>query len=83
MSTQDVAALFQALAAKGPPPVAYPAYLTSWDNLTGASVVQTSGGVIFTGLAWLGDPADITVGRVLLLNVGGKPIIVANLNTPG
>ncbi len=82
MSTQDVAALFQGLAAKGPPALAYPAYLTEWDPVTGANTVQTSGGVTFTGLTYLGNPADIVVGRILLLNVAGKPVILANLRTP-
>jgi hypothetical protein len=59
-----------------------PGYLATWDPITGANTVRFSGTQVFTNLAYLGDPAAISVGRVLLLLTDGAPVILGRLTKP-
>ncbi len=59
-----------------------PGYLAEWDPVTGANVVKFSGTQEFRDLAYLGAPADISVGRVLLLMTPGAPVILGRLTKP-
>jgi hypothetical protein len=59
-----------------------PAYLSVWDAVTGANTVIITGVQEFTNLAVLGDPAALSVGRVLLLRTAGAPIILGRLRVP-
>lgn len=59
-----------------------PAYLSTWDPVTGANTVLITGTQTFTDLAVLGDPAALSVGRVLLLRTAGAPVILGRLRTP-
>jgi hypothetical protein len=59
-----------------------PAYLSVWDPVTGANTVLITGTQEFTNLAVLGDPAALSVGRVLLLRTAGAPVILGRLRVP-
>lgn len=59
-----------------------PAYLSTWDPVTGANTVLITGTQTFMNLAVLGDPAALSVGRVLLLRTAGAPVIFGRLRTP-
>ncbi len=60
----------------------FTAYLTSWDPLTGENVVTFSGNQQWVNLAFIGDPAAITTGRVYLLRTPGSPVILGNIRKP-
>lgn len=59
-----------------------PGYLSAWDPVTGNNTVLYSGTQEFTNLAFVGDPAALAVGRVLLLITPGAPIILGRLTNP-
>lgn len=47
---------------------------------TAPRMVQLTGDIVLTGLAYCGPPGTLVVGRVLLLRVpDGRPIILGNL----
>jgi hypothetical protein len=60
----------------------FTAYLIAWDALTGANTVTISGSQQLFDLSFLGDPAGITTGRVLLLRTPGSPVILGNIRKP-
>lgn len=60
-----------------------PGYLSEWDPVTGANKVLYSGTQEFVNLAFVGDPATLAVGRVLLLITPGAPIILGRITKPG
>jgi len=60
-----------------------PGYMSEWDPLTGANRVLFSGTQEFVNLAFVGDPAALAVGRVLLLITPGAPIILGRITKPG
>jgi len=60
----------------------FTAYLNAWDALTGANTVTISGSQQLVNLAFLGDPAAITTGRVLLLRTPASPVILGNIRKP-
>lgn len=84
MTTRDVASLFLELQRQiaALPSVAYPAYLTAWDPVTGANTVTVTGTTTFTNLRYLPPPGDLAVGRVLLIRTPGKPVILGQLRAP-
>lgn len=62
--------------------VVFTAYLLAWDPVTGANTVTISGNQQLANLAFLGDPAAITTGRVLLLRTPASPVILGNIRKP-
>lgn len=85
--TMDELARFLAQRDEDPLPailarLLQPAYLSAWDPVTGASTVIITGTQQFTNLAVLGDPAALSVGRVLLFRTAGAPIILGRLRVP-
>lgn len=59
-----------------------PGYMSEYDPVTGANRVLFSGTQEFVNLAFVGSPAGLAVGRVLLLITPGAPIILGNITKP-
>lgn len=55
-------------------------FLTAWNPTTRENTV-TDGAVTYTNLFCL-NPADLAVGRVLIVQTGGRPVILGNLYGP-
>lgn len=55
-------------------------FCTAWDPVTRQNTV-TDGAVTYTNLSCL-NPAAMTTGRVLVVQTGGRPVILGNLYTP-
>jgi hypothetical protein len=68
-----------AASAAGAPLTVYPGYCQS--ITPGAVAVQITGELVLTGLEYVGAPGSLAVGRVLLLDTPGAPVILGNLNT--
>ncbi len=78
----DVMSRYLLSLGGGAPDSIRPGYLSAWDPVTGANTVLFSGTQTFTNLAFLGDPAALSVGRVLLLLTPGAPVILGRLTKP-
>lgn len=61
----------------GAPLAVYPGYCQSLNP----TVVQITGTLTLTGLDYVGVAGSLVVGRVLLLDTPGAPVILGNLNT--
>lgn len=81
--TDALARYIAGVAGRGAPDIVRPGYMSEWDPVTGANRVLFTGNQEFLNLAFVGDPAALAVGRVLLLLTPGAPIILGRITKPG
>ena len=56
-------------------------FCTAWNPTTRQNTV-TDGAVTYTDLSYCGNPAEMTTGRCLVIQTGGRPVILGPLYTP-